>query len=112
MKLEALTFKGGVLVDGHKELSNQSPLIVAEAPANSDNRYASILGAPCEPIVKVGDEVRVGQKIGEAKAYVSTPVHSSVSGKVKRSRTLQPLTVELVKPLLLRTTDWIRLAMR
>lgn len=40
------------------------------------------IGAPCEPIVKAGDEVKVGQKIGEAKGFVSVPVHSSVSGKV------------------------------
>ncbi|HOM43185.1 MAG TPA: electron transport complex subunit RsxC, partial [Bacillota bacterium] len=40
------------------------------------------IGAPCEPIVQAGDEVKVGQKIGEAKGFVSVPVHSSVSGKV------------------------------
>jgi electron transport complex protein RnfC len=39
-------------------------------------------GAPCEPLVKKGDRVLVGQKIGESKAYVSAPVHSSVSGTV------------------------------
>jgi electron transport complex protein RnfC len=40
------------------------------------------IGAPCEPVVQIGDEVKVGQKIGEAKGFVSVPVHSSVSGKV------------------------------
>lgn len=40
------------------------------------------IGAPCEPTVKAGDEVKVGQKIGEAKGFVSVPVHASVSGKV------------------------------
>lgn len=40
------------------------------------------MGAPCEPLVSVGDEVRVGQKIGDTVAFMSTPVHSSVSGKV------------------------------
>src|SRR5690606_22341153 len=41
------------------------------------------VGAPCEAIVKVGDKVKVGQKIGDSKAKVSAPVHSSVSGVVK-----------------------------
>ena len=41
------------------------------------------IGAPAKPVVKAGDEVRVGQLIGEANGYVSSPVHSSVSGKVK-----------------------------
>jgi electron transport complex protein RnfC len=40
------------------------------------------LGAPAEPCVKVGDEVEVGQKIGEAAGFVSVPVHASISGKV------------------------------
>ncbi len=40
------------------------------------------MGAPCEPLVSVGDEVKVGQKIGDSSAFMSAPVHSSVSGKV------------------------------
>ncbi len=39
-------------------------------------------GVPGQPLVKVGDEVKVGQKIGEINAFISAPVHSSVSGKV------------------------------
>jgi len=39
-------------------------------------------GRRAEPLVKSGDRVRVGQKIGEATAFISAPVHSSVSGKV------------------------------
>ena len=33
--------------------------------------------------MKVGDYVKVGQKIGEAGGFVSVPIHSSVSGVVK-----------------------------
>lgn len=40
------------------------------------------IGAPATPIVKPGDTVKVGQKIAEAGGYVSSPIHSSVSGKV------------------------------
>lgn len=40
-------------------------------------------GAPNEPLVKQGDYVKVGQKIGDSKAKVYAPVHSSVSGEVK-----------------------------
>ena len=39
-------------------------------------------GAPANPVVQVGDTVKVGQKIGEAAAFISSPVHSSVSGMV------------------------------
>ncbi len=46
------------------------------------------VGAVCEPMVKVGDSVLVGQKIAESRQYVSAPVHSSVSGEVTGIRAL------------------------
>ena len=42
------------------------------------------IGAAADPVVKVGDEVKVGQLIAEAAGYISAPVHSSVSGKVTK----------------------------
>lgn len=41
------------------------------------------IGAPCQPLVAKGDEVKVGQMIGDTDAFVSAPIHSSVSGTVK-----------------------------
>ena len=81
MKLEALTFKGGVHFDGFKSLSNQKPWVVAKAPSVVTIAMHQHIGAPCEPVVAVGDEVKVSQKIGETKAFISTPIHSSVSSK-------------------------------
>lgn len=46
------------------------------------------IGAPCKPVVKVGDEVKVGQLVGDSDAFVSVPMHSSVSGKVKKIETV------------------------
>jgi electron transport complex protein RnfC len=40
------------------------------------------VGAPCKPLVAKGDQVLVGQKVGEPQGFVSSPVHSSVSGTV------------------------------
>ncbi len=40
------------------------------------------LGNICESLVKVGDVVKIGQKIGDSKSFMSSPIHSSVSGKV------------------------------
>ena len=42
------------------------------------------IGAPAKPVVKPGDEVKVGQLIAEAGGFVSSPIYSSVSGKVKK----------------------------
>lgn len=41
------------------------------------------MGAPCVPIVKPGELVTVGQKIGSMEKEFSAPIHASVSGKVK-----------------------------
>ncbi len=40
------------------------------------------IGAPCSPIVKEGDKVKVGQKIADSTDFVSAPIHSPVSGIV------------------------------
>lgn len=40
------------------------------------------MGAPCSPLVKVGDEVRAGEKIGDSEAFFSAPIHAPVTGKV------------------------------
>ena len=42
------------------------------------------IGAPATVCVKAGDEVRVGTKIGEQNGFISSPVYSSVSGKVSK----------------------------
>lgn len=39
------------------------------------------IGAPCSPLVKVGDAVKLGQKIGDGEG-VCSPVHAPVSGTV------------------------------
>jgi electron transport complex protein RnfC len=44
------------------------------------------LGAPCEPLVEIGQKVLLGEKIGDNEAFVCAPIHSSVSGTVKDIR--------------------------
>ncbi|MDL2253506.1 electron transport complex subunit RsxC [Ruminococcaceae bacterium OttesenSCG-928-I18] len=41
------------------------------------------IGAPCEPIVEVGQSVKLGQPVGDTEEKVAAPVHASVSGTVK-----------------------------
>ena len=41
------------------------------------------IGAPCDPLVKPGDHVDVGQKLGDSARPISAPVHASISGTVK-----------------------------
>ena len=74
------TFKGGVHPDYMK--APEVPVSVVAPPAQVIIPMAQHIGAPCKPLVSVGDHVLMGQKIGENPAPVSAPVHASVSGKV------------------------------
>lgn len=76
------TFKGGVHPGHFKSATEKKPTVPAKPPAMVIIPMAQHIGAPCEPLVAVGDEVKKGQKIGDSKGFVSAPVHSSVSGKV------------------------------
>ena len=83
MSLGNLTFKGGIHIPEYKELSNKTPLVEYRDPQTVVIPLHQNTGAPCQSLVKVGDRVLEGQKIGEAKAMISAPVHASVSGVVK-----------------------------
>ena len=88
MKLENLTFRGGVNVPHNKELSENKTLEYAKDPKVVYIALQQHIGAPCEAIVNVGDRVKVGQMIGQSQAFVSAPVHSSVAGIVKSINTI------------------------
>ena len=76
----AYSFIGGVHPKGMK--APDVPVTVIAPPPQVVIPLIQHIGAPCKPIVSVGDQVKMGQKIGENPAAVSAPVHSSVSGKV------------------------------
>ncbi len=78
------SFKGGIHPPYSKEQTENKALERANEPAEVVIPLQQHIGAPSEPIVKVGDLVKRGQKIGEASGFVSAPVHSSVSGVVKK----------------------------
>lgn len=77
------TFKGGFHVHAYKELSNTGDLKLMPAPAIVKIPLSQHIGAPAKAVVKKGDEVKVGQLIGEAEGFISANVHSSVSGVVE-----------------------------
>lgn len=77
------TFRGGIHPPYNKDLTNKKPIEKAIIPKKVIIPMGMHIGVPSEPIVKVGDVVKRGQKIGEGKAFVSVPVHASISGKVK-----------------------------
>lgn len=75
------TFRGGVRLDEHKNTERCESEVIAP-PARLSIPMSQHIGAPCTPLVKKGDRVLVGQKIGDAEKGLACPVHSSVSGTV------------------------------
>ncbi|MCX7703968.1 MAG: electron transport complex subunit RsxC [Planctomycetota bacterium] len=82
MAISVKSFKGGVHPPEKKELSANSSIEVMPPPKVVRIPLQQHLGAPTNPIVKPGSTVKKGEKIGEPTGFVSSPVHSSVSGKV------------------------------
>ncbi len=76
------TFKGGVHPNYSKLATASKQLKEARPPERVAILMQQHIGAPCEPLVQPGDQVKLGQKIGDSKAFVSAPVHASVSGQV------------------------------
>lgn len=76
-------FDGGVHPTGHK---NTRSIPIETLPPQKEMIYplSQHIGAMCEPCVKVGDYVHLGQKIADSSAAVSAPIHATVSGTVKK----------------------------
>ena len=82
--MRAKTFRGGIHPKEYKELSNQCPITPAFPASKTVTIPVTMGGAPNQPLVKVGDEVAKGQVIASGQGFMNCPVHSSVSGKVKK----------------------------
>ena len=76
------TFERGVYLPHYKESTDQSPVQELPLPKQLVIPMRQHIGAPNTPLVKVGDKVTAGQKVGDSQAFVSAPVHSGLSGTV------------------------------
>lgn len=74
------TMKGAKI--GHFKNTENSPSTAMPLPKEVCISMSQHMGPPCSPTVKKGDEVKVGTLIGDSTAFLSAPIHSSVSGKV------------------------------
>jgi len=80
----AKTFKGGIHPHDYKHFSNHKKIEKFPAPKKLYIPLIQHIGRPAVPIVKVGDEIKKGQKIADASGFVSISMHSPVSGKITR----------------------------
>ena len=77
------SFPGGTHPPESKGLTRDSKIQPGPAGKQFAIMLSQHIGAVCEPLVKKGDVVQAGQKIGDSDAFVSAPVHSPTNGKVK-----------------------------
>ena len=81
--MATLTFTGGIHPYDGKDMTKDKPIRQVLPKGDLVYPLSQHIGAPAVPLVKKGDRVLTGQKIAEAGAFVSAPVHATVSGKVK-----------------------------
>ncbi len=76
------TFQKGVHPNDFKYFTSAKPIEYPNIPEEVYIPLQQHIGAPCTALVGKGDKVKTGQIIGTSDAYVSSPVHSSITGKV------------------------------
>lgn len=74
-------FFGGVHPNDQKSRTCEKAIEALPAPKQVVIPMSMHIGAPCKPLVKKGDTVTVGQKLGDSTG-LCVPVHASVSGTV------------------------------
>lgn len=76
------TFRKGIHPPGNKGLTSSLQTEILPLPQQVVLPLSQHIGVPAEPLVSVGDQVLLGQKIAEAKGMISVSVHASVAGEV------------------------------
>jgi len=76
------SFRGGIHPNDNKRFTASMPIEIALLPSKVIIPVRQHIGAPCSPIVAKGDLVKKGQVIANSPAFVSSPVHASLSGVV------------------------------
>lgn len=79
---------GGAKVP-HRKNTAEMESVIMPPPGQVILSMQQHIGAPCVPVVKVGDTVAVGQVIGDSDKFVSAPIHSSISGTVSKISKIQ-----------------------
>ncbi len=72
----------GVKLDNIAKRTSGMAVIPMPLPEAVYIPLAQSAGAPCRPMVALGDFVKVGQIVADSAEWVSAPVHASVSGEV------------------------------
>ncbi|MFU8797013.1 MAG: electron transport complex subunit RsxC [Dehalococcoidia bacterium] len=96
-----------------RKLTAQKPIERAPLPEKAIISLHQNPGAPGEALVRRGDRVLTGQKIGDSDKFVSAPVHATVSGEITgTTMVINPPTAQPVEALIVTsdgTDEWVEL---
>ncbi len=75
-------FHGGIHPDAFKSLTSDKPIKRPFIPKRIVLPLSQHVGSPAEPVVNVGDDIKIGDLIAKPSGYISSAVHASISGKI------------------------------
>jgi len=78
------TFPLGGIHPSENKLTANIPIVILPIPESVNIPVSQHIGAPATIIVNKGDYVKTGQVIATSKGFVSSNIHSSVSGTIKK----------------------------
>jgi electron transport complex protein RnfC len=78
------TFVKGGIHPPENKLSDKSAIRDLPLPKSVTIPLSQHLGSPSRPVVEAGESVKTGQLIAKSEGYVSSNIHSSVSGKIAK----------------------------
>lgn len=89
----------------HFSASAEKTSVVLPVPKQVIISMSQHGGAPCVPVVKVGDAVTTGQLIGDNDAYISAPIHSSITGTVVGTTDIMHISGKIWQGLVIERAD-------
>ena len=105
------TFLGGIHPPGNKNLSVGKKIEAPPLPQTVCIPLTQHIGAPCEAQVEVGQKVKKGELIADSQAFVSAPIHASISGTVTALQEYPHPGGKKVKTIIIETDEqdeWFR----
>ncbi len=82
MKIDRDMFPGVIKLPYFKVLTSEKKITRLDRPEKVRVSLKQHIGAPCHPLVEAGEQVELGQKIGEPEGDISAAVHAPYSGEV------------------------------
>ncbi len=78
-----ISFPRGTHPPQSEDLARKSNIVPGPVSKLVTVMLSQHIGTACKPLVRKDNMVQAGEKIGDSDAFVSAPVHSPITGKVK-----------------------------